>query len=90
MADNGVEQNGGSHDVEKQIAQKLNNQTAEQLKAEMEKLDGNVKAARVAIEAALTNEVNPNTQYHFLGSKEDKDSPKGKVNSIKEFIQKKF
>lgn len=91
MADNGVEQNkGGESSSEKQIQEKLNSQTAEQLKAEMEKLKDNAQAAKVAIEVALHNRESPNPQYYFQGSKEDKDSPKGKITTLKEFIQTIF
>ncbi len=90
MVDNGVENNSRPQNEEQIIAQKLSTQTAEQLKAEMENLKKNADAAKIAIEVAFQNAENPNTQYHFQGIKEDKDSPKGKISSVKEFLQKIF
>lgn len=87
MADNGVESNSGSQSVEQQVQQKVAAQTAEQLKQEMANLENKVKEVKTAIAVSLEAK---KTQHYFEGKKDDEDSPKGKANSIKEFIQKIF
>lgn len=87
MADNGVESNSGSQSVEHQVQQQVAAQTAEQLKQEMVSLENRVKEVKTAIAVSLEDK---KTQHYFEGKKEEKDSPKGKANSIKEFIQKMF
>lgn len=87
MADNGVESNSDSQSVEQQVQQKVAAQSAEQLKQEMANLENKVKEVKTAIAVSLEAK---KTQHYFEGKKDDEDSPKGKANSIKEFIQKIF
>ncbi len=87
MADNGVENNSGSQNVEKQIEQKVVAQTQEQIKQEMDRLKDTVDSLKIAMRASLEA---GKTQHYFEGNKEDKDSPKGMANSVKEFIHNMF
>lgn len=85
MVDNGVENNSGPKNDEERIAKQVESATADSMKQEMGKLEDSVKEIKTAIALSLDAHKN---QHYFEGSKEDKDSPKGKVTSLKEFIQK--
>lgn len=88
MADNGVENNSGSQSVEKQIEQKVAAQSAEQLKAEMKKLEERVGE----IKKSISDEVQTHGSYRheFKGNKDDEGTERGRANSITEFIKKIF
>lgn len=87
MAHDGVENNSGTQNVEQQLQQKVASQTAEQVKQELDNLENKVKEVKTAIAVSLQSK---KTQHYFEGKKEDEDSPKGKANSIKDFIQRIF
>jgi hypothetical protein len=88
MVDNGVEQKGESQDVQKQIEQKVAAQTAEQLKAEMEKLDDRVK--EVQKEIWRQSQKLGRLPQEFDGKKDDEGTLRGRANTVTEFIKKIF
>ena len=88
MADNGVENNSGSQNVDKQIEQKVAAQSAEQLKQEMNRLEDRVKEAKKDI--IVDMQENRNFQHKFDGDKDDIGTARGRANSITEFIKKMF
>ncbi|MCX6732044.1 MAG: hypothetical protein NTV98_00715, partial [Candidatus Roizmanbacteria bacterium] len=87
MAHDGVENNSGSQNLEQQLQQRVASQTAEQVNQELINIENKVKEVKTAIAMSLANK---QTQHYFEGKKEDEDSPKGKANSIKDFIQRIF
>lgn len=88
MADNGVENNSGSQSVEKQIEQKVAAQSAEQLKAEMEKLEERVGEIKKSISDEV--QIHGSYRHEFKGNKDDEGTERGRANSITEFIKKIF
>lgn len=74
--------------VEKQIEQQVANMDAKQLKDEFVKLKTTAEQIKSSISNAFFSPETRGRLAHFDGNKEDKDSPKGQANSLKEIIQK--
>lgn len=85
MPDN-VENKLASQSVEEQIGQKAAAQTAEELKKELVDLKDKAGGLKTLMESTYNK--TGNNQLDFTGNKEEKDTQKGKADSIKEFIQK--